>query len=415
MGRTERLSLISEIEKRRGSKLICYLTSDRPNASVKMMKDILPLFANHLRTDGRYKKVDVLVFTHGGDTLTGFGLARLIREYADTVGVLVPDVCHSAGTLFALGANEIVMTRGATLSPIDPSIEGPLNPAVQLNPQMPPMLVPLSVESVAGYQSLITKEWRTDKKPLLKVLADRVHPLALGDVYRIRQQIEMLALRLLQQHRSDGRNIKKIIQTLSKGLGSHDYLIYLTEARELLGGQVKTDSALESVIYDLYGDYQKEMQLGVPYDAEMMMTQVRAKAATALNVAAQAAQSAQALAMQAAQAAQDAARQVAVAQEKADPNAAALATAAENAVKQAEAAQAAAVQAAAALSTAQQMVPQSVTAELELAIIESTAFTDSAIQRREISEHLLPGMIPGAPANRQIIEKIASWGWERRT
>jgi hypothetical protein len=186
--------------------------------AVKMMKDILPIFINHLRTDGMHERIDVFLFTHGGDTLTGFGLARLIREYATSVGVLIPDICHSAGTLFSLGADQILMTRGATLSPIDPSIEGPLNPAVQLNPQAPPSLVPLSVESVAGYQALISKEWRTNPAPLLRVLAERVHPLALGDVYRIRQQIEMLARRLLEQHRSDEKNIRRIFIRFRKDL-----------------------------------------------------------------------------------------------------------------------------------------------------------------------------------------------------
>ncbi|MGA2977597.1 MAG: hypothetical protein ABSF77_20020 [Spirochaetia bacterium] len=85
MGRSERIAIIKEIEqKREGSKLICYLTSDRQNAAAMMTKDILPLIANHVRTDGRHRKVDVFIFTHGGDTLTGFGLARLLREYADS-------------------------------------------------------------------------------------------------------------------------------------------------------------------------------------------------------------------------------------------------------------------------------------------------------------------------------------------
>lgn len=188
MGRRERLSIISEIETLRQSKLVSYLTSDRPNAAALMNKDILPRFVDQLRVDGRHPRLDVFLFTHGGDTITAFGLARLVREYADHVGVLIPDRCHSAGTLFALGANEIVMTRGATLSPIDPSITTPLNPAVQLSPQLPPQLVPLSVESVASYQELVTKEWRVKKDALYRLLAEKVHPIALGDVFRARRR-----------------------------------------------------------------------------------------------------------------------------------------------------------------------------------------------------------------------------------
>lgn len=159
MSRDQRKDILRELERHRDSKVIAYLTSNRPNANAQMKKDILPRFVDQIRTAGKHQRLDVFIFTQGGDTITAFGLARLLREYAEHIGVLVPDCSHSAGTLFALGANEIVMTRGASLSPIDPSITQPLNPAVQLNPQLPPQIVPLNVESVAGYRALVTKEW----------------------------------------------------------------------------------------------------------------------------------------------------------------------------------------------------------------------------------------------------------------
>ena len=274
MGRNERIEIIREIEERRDSKVITYLTSDRPNANAQMQKDVLPLFVNQIRSIEQQSKIDVFMFTHGGDTITAFGLARLLREYADKIGVLIPDCCHSAGTLFALGANEIHMTKGATLSPIDPSITRPLNPAVQMNPQLPPQLIPLSVESVAGYQALVRKEWCADKTELLKVLAEKVHPLALGDVYRTRQQIEMLATQLLKQHRNDKKNIKKIVNILSKNLGSHDYLIYLSEAKELLGDQIVNNADIDNLIWALHNDYINEMDLGIPYDPNIIINRV---------------------------------------------------------------------------------------------------------------------------------------------
>ena len=412
MGRNERLRIIREIEQKRGgSKLVCYLTSDRQNAAAMMNKDILPLFASHLRTDGMHKKIDVFIFTHGGDTLCGFGLARLIREYSDSVGVLVPDACHSAGTLFALGANEIIMTRGATLSPIDPSVNGPLNPAVQINPQMPPQIVPLSVESVAGYKSLISKEWKTDAGPLLKILAEKVHPLALGDIYRGRQQIEMLALRLLEQHRRDRKNIRKIIRTLSKDLGSHDYLLYPSEAHRLLGDQVKKDADLERLILALHEDYQKELQLGIPYSGEVLFTQARSRPLAAQLAAAGNLQTLQTIANQSAQDAQQAQQRALSAQ--GSPDHATLTAASLEAAQRAMTAKAAADQAAIALTVVQQQVPQSVTAELKLVLIESSSFTDVAIQRREIAEIQLPTM-PGMPQNRQVVERIVFAGWERQ-
>jgi len=274
MARKERIELIRRIEDERGSRLICCLTSDRANAPGFFAKDFIPVFFEHLSGFHDCKKVDVFVFTQGGDTLAAFGLSRLVREFTYSFGALVPHWCHSAGTLFVLGADEILMTRGATLTPIDPSVQGPLNPVVELIPgRREPM--PVSVESVAGYRSLIKEDWRLNNDGTavaFRILADKINPLALGDVYRSRQQIRSLARTLLGYHRHDERNIQNIVKQLTGGLGSHDYLISRGEARQLLGSQIwKDDATLERLIWDLYLDFKNEMDLGQIFDAGMVV------------------------------------------------------------------------------------------------------------------------------------------------
>ena len=138
------------------------------------------------------------------------------------------------------------------------------------------MSVPVSVESVAGFKDLVNKEWGiTDPETLasiFKILAERVHPLAFGDVYRARQQIERLARNLLRSHRSekDKAQLETIVNTLTKELGSHDYLISRSEARELMLRQVAPDDGkLEGLIWQLYRDFADEMHLGKEYDANV--------------------------------------------------------------------------------------------------------------------------------------------------
>ena len=232
---------------------------------------------------GSVSKIDLLLHTSGGDTLAGFGICQLIRECTTSFGVLVPFRCHSAGTLLALGANEIVMTRGATLSPIDPSIVGALNPAVEVAPGQR-QLVPLSVETVAGFKDLVTKEWEMKGEEALtaafRLLGEKVHPLALGDVYRARQQIEQLARKLLQFHRNDEDAIKKVVRELTRDLGSHDYPISRSHARALLGTQVASDNPpVEKLIWDLFADYTNDMSLRQRFDthAELMAQRAEGK------------------------------------------------------------------------------------------------------------------------------------------
>ena len=278
MGRAERKAIIGRLEEARNSRVICYLTSDRPNADAQIQKDVMPLLFDHLREIGRVERLDVFLFTTGGDTLAAFGIGRLLREFCSHLSVLIPLRCYSAGTLLALGANEIVMTAGATLSPIDPSITGPLNPSVEVAPGQH-QLVPLSVETVASFKELVVEDWGMKGEEALvaafRMLAEKVHPMALGDVYRARQQIEHLARKLLQGHRSD--DVQNVITTLTKGLGSHDYLISRTEARELLGAQVgEVEGVTEGLIWDLFKDFEAEMQLREPYDPALAIRMARA-------------------------------------------------------------------------------------------------------------------------------------------
>jgi hypothetical protein len=90
MARAERLQIIQRIQKARKSSLLCYVTSDRPNAGAQVQKDVIPLFYEHLTQMGAAERVDVLLCTQGGDTLAAFGLGRTLREFVPWVGVLVP-------------------------------------------------------------------------------------------------------------------------------------------------------------------------------------------------------------------------------------------------------------------------------------------------------------------------------------
>ncbi len=281
MARPTRKTLIEALEQRRGSRVICYLTSDRPGADAQIQKDVLPLLFEILSRAGETRQIDLFLYTQGGDTLAAFGLARQLHEFCKTLGVLTPLRCHSAGTLIALGANDIVMTKGATLSPIDPSVVGPLNPVIEVGPGQR-QLIPLSVETVAGFKDLVSSDWDIKGEEALsaafRVLAERVHPLALGGVYRARSQIERLAKTLLLRHRTDDdERLQGIVRELTRNFGSHDYPISRTEARKLLGAQIHADDPeTEKLMWELFKDFFDEMELGQAFDPTVALHAARA-------------------------------------------------------------------------------------------------------------------------------------------
>jgi ClpP class serine protease len=65
------------------------------------------------------KQIDVLLHSTGGDGLTAWKLMSILRERFDALSVLIPFMAFSAATLFALGADEIIMHPHASLDPID--------------------------------------------------------------------------------------------------------------------------------------------------------------------------------------------------------------------------------------------------------------------------------------------------------
>ncbi|MFA5095157.1 MAG: hypothetical protein WC447_00635 [Candidatus Paceibacterota bacterium] len=265
--------LIKKIEEKRGSKVITYITSDKPgpvNARVAM--DIIPIISEQLRKIGKVSKIDLFLYTAGGDTMVPWRLVSMIREYCDIFSVLVPYKAHSAGTMIALGADEIVMSDLSEISPIDPSTANVFNPNDPNNPQAK---IPISVEDVIAYFDLAKNKFgiKTDED-LTKIFNKftesnpQIHPLALGNVNRTHNLIRLLAKRLLKSHVDPIKEdqIEKIVEFFTEKLYSHQYFIGRKEAKEELGVKsvVDADSELSKLMSDLYTEYVKEMELGSP-------------------------------------------------------------------------------------------------------------------------------------------------------
>jgi hypothetical protein len=202
-------------------------------------------------------------------------LVNLIKQFCDDFEVVVPSKSHSAGTLICLGANRIVMTKQATLGPVDPSVNSPLNPQI---PGAPPSAkVPVSVEAIRGFTDLARDELhiknQRDLSKILLKLSESVHPLVLGYVYHARSQIRMLAERLVTTQTTDKKKRKRIIEFLCSDSGSHDYSIHRREARDMLGLCIeKPDDKLYNLIKRIYDDIACELELDSKFDVVSFMS-----------------------------------------------------------------------------------------------------------------------------------------------
>lgn len=269
----DRIDLYRKIEEDRESKLLVYITGDRQNLETKIASDVLKFFLEHLDLIGSVQKISLYLYTRGGDTLASWSVANLIRQFCDNFEVIISSKAHSGGTLICLGANNIIMTKQATLGPIDPSVNTPLNPAI---PGAPPTArVPVSVEAINGYIELANSigiKSGTDLTTIMSTLSSHVHPLVLGQVYRTRSQIRMLGKRLLSKHMNNDEKVEKILAFLCSESGSHDYTIFRQEARDDLGLKVEHPSEeLYDVIKKIQDDISTELELDQTYNPVIMM------------------------------------------------------------------------------------------------------------------------------------------------
>jgi len=216
----------------------------------------------------------LFLYTPGGDSIAGWGLVNLIRQYCNKLKVLIPFRALSCGTLIALGADEIIMGRHGLLSPIDPSVNSPFNPPAP-GPQQPGhvSLLPVSVEDMIGFLDLARKEIglkKNDMVAVLNILANKVHPLALGAVYRAREQNSSLARRLLSAHLSDKAKIDRIVAQLTQELPTHNYLIGRKEALKDIRLDVEQPSAgLDQLMWQLYREYAEWLRLTSPVSIDL--------------------------------------------------------------------------------------------------------------------------------------------------
>ena len=147
--------------------------------------------------------LDIVLHTPGGLVLAALQIARAIGEHKAKVTVFVPHYAMSGGTLIALAADEIIMSRHAVLGPIDPQLGQ--SPAASL------------IKVV-------------EQKPMAKI-DDKT--LIMADVGRKAiTQVKQAASELLTRH-LPAEQATALAEKLSAGIWTHDYPIWASTGKSL--------------------------------------------------------------------------------------------------------------------------------------------------------------------------------------
>lgn len=87
------------------------------NGSIRRLYDIE--FMSQISSRKKFDKLLLILVTNGGDPDAAYRMARFIQDTYSHFTIFVTGMCKSAGTLLALGANEIIFSPYGELGPLD--------------------------------------------------------------------------------------------------------------------------------------------------------------------------------------------------------------------------------------------------------------------------------------------------------
>ncbi|HPB32108.1 MAG TPA: hypothetical protein PLB62_11680, partial [Candidatus Sumerlaeota bacterium] len=117
---------LSEIKVIRQKPIICYL-ANVVNTGVKASTSIdnnddLPFSEMIIGVPEEQKAVDIILVTPGGSAQQVAKFVDKLRPRFNNIGFILPYMAMSAGTIFAMSGNEIVMGRNSYIGPTDPQV-----------------------------------------------------------------------------------------------------------------------------------------------------------------------------------------------------------------------------------------------------------------------------------------------------
>jgi len=261
MSETSRKKIINRIENLRGSRIITYVMTNRPNIRSDMDSADIIRFREHLDDIcTKCKKLDLFLYSYGGELEAAWELVNLLREYDLDFSVLVPYHCRSSATLLAMGAREIVMGRMGTLGPIDPTIR-------LSGGQLEGMEI--SLADMDTYEDFLREEYQIirpeEKIKAFEKLVQAVSPILIGRAYRNYLETRDDATKLLRRYINDPKKVEKIVRCFLHGIHTHNHSISRGEARSIGLNVINASAQMEILIWNLYKEYEKTMQMDIPY------------------------------------------------------------------------------------------------------------------------------------------------------
>jgi len=258
-----RIEKYRAIEEARERPLIVYATSTRSGVPARMAGDAVREFVDQIDLLRNETSVDVLIHSTGGDALTAWKLMSMLRERFQSVAVLVPFMAFSAATIFALGADEIVMHPHSSLGPIDPQISIRQQDGSQRQ---------FSFEDVGAFLRFVGDEIGLTEQAFVSTAVDKlfsvVDPVHVGGAKRASELSTDVGERLLQMHMTGAEErtrARVIAEGLNKSFFAHSDALSRSRARGLQLKIAADNPNVEMRIWEAFLGLESYMELRKPF------------------------------------------------------------------------------------------------------------------------------------------------------
>lgn len=212
----------------------------------------------------RSDHVVVVLVTAGGLADTAYRTTTAIRSYYENVTVCVPGWCKSAGTLMAIGANQLIIGCDGEMGPLDVQIPVKdelvdsrdsgliLDAAIEgLNDNSFKIFEKFMTSVIEKSQGAITFKTAADLATqmtigLMTPVFDKIDPLRMGADHRAQKIGRDYAVRL--NIKAENLRSHEALNMLLNGYPSHGFVIDMDEAERLFINVKPLDGYLEQVI-----------------------------------------------------------------------------------------------------------------------------------------------------------------------
>ena len=201
--------------------------------------------------------LDLFVDALGGASAETWRVVSMLRERFDRYTAIVPFAASPGATQVALGANELMMGEGSSLSPIEP-------PRLRRLETAEGERVPVSAYDVYHYANFLRRtlgpDAATASSPALAQLWTRLDPLVVGATERAHQTQLETTRRCLATHKQSEETIEQVISELDGR--SHRFPITRRDCEARLGLSVlKPSRDLWADVWSLYEYYERMFEL----------------------------------------------------------------------------------------------------------------------------------------------------------